>query len=191
VEFRSSEASITDFENAAFACVTYFLTRIILEFNLNFYMPLSKIDENMETAHKRASVVNNKFWFRKDIFQGPASEIGLFSIADIINGSSEFVGIIPIIRKYLSSCKLEPAELQVINQYLKFIEARANGTLKSTATWIRDFVRSHPLYKFDSIVSESIAYDLCKTVQQISNGQLKVPELLGDFMLFKETTSKF
>ena len=30
----------------------------------------------------------------------------------------------------------------------------------TTATWIRNFVRSHPAYKFDSVVSAEINYDV-------------------------------
>ncbi len=38
------------------------------------------------------------------------------------------------------------------------------GELQTPATWIRDFVRSHPSYKFDSVVSQEINYDLLKAV---------------------------
>lgn len=30
----------------------------------------------------------------------------------------------------------------------------------TTATWIRNFVRNHPAYKFDSVVSQEINFDL-------------------------------
>jgi len=185
VEFRSCEASITDFENAAFACLTYLFTRVILHYNLNLYMPLSKVDENMEIAHKRGSVIHHKFWFRKDISNSSQSEIGMFTIDEIMNGSSKFVGLIPLIRKYLSTTKLEPSGKELIDKYLTLIQLRANGSLKSTASWIRDFVQSHRDYKFDSIVSQSITYDLCNTVHQINNGTIKVPELLGDLGVMK------
>ena len=38
------------------------------------------------------------------------------------------------------------------------------GDLQTPATWMRDFVRSHPSYKFDSVVSQEINYDLLKAV---------------------------
>jgi hypothetical protein len=34
------------------------------------------------------------------------------------------------------------------------------GSLITPATWIRNFVRSHPAYRFDSVVSQEINYDL-------------------------------
>jgi len=31
-------------------------------------MPISKIDENMKRAQERDAVINQRFWWRKDIF---------------------------------------------------------------------------------------------------------------------------
>ena len=52
VEFRTPELQLTDFENAAFSIFTVLLSRVIIAFNLNLYMPMSKNDANMETAHE-------------------------------------------------------------------------------------------------------------------------------------------
>ncbi|KAJ6269285.1 glutamate-cysteine ligase-domain-containing protein [Bipolaris maydis] len=68
VEFRPMEIQITDFENAAFSIFIVLLTRAILSFNLNFYIPITLVSENMETAHIRDAVSTQKFWFRKDPF---------------------------------------------------------------------------------------------------------------------------
>lgn len=67
VEFRPCEAQITDFENAAFVCFIVLLTRVILTYQLNFLIPISKVEENMQRAQKRDAVLNQKFWFRKDL----------------------------------------------------------------------------------------------------------------------------
>ena len=37
------EVQKTDFENAAFSVFVVLLTRAILSFNLNFYVPISKV----------------------------------------------------------------------------------------------------------------------------------------------------
>jgi glutamate--cysteine ligase catalytic subunit len=37
------EVQMTDFENAAFAVFIVLLSRAILAFNLNFYIPISKV----------------------------------------------------------------------------------------------------------------------------------------------------
>ena len=52
-EFRPMEVQITDMENAAFAVMIVLVTRVILAFDLNLYIPLSKVDENMARAHAR------------------------------------------------------------------------------------------------------------------------------------------
>lgn len=49
VEFRSMEVQLTDFENAAFAVFVVLLSRAILYFNLNFYVPISKVRYPMRT----------------------------------------------------------------------------------------------------------------------------------------------
>jgi glutamate--cysteine ligase catalytic subunit len=68
VEFRPMEIQVTDFENAAFSVFIVLITRAILSFDLNFYIPIPKTDENMQTAHKRDAVLNDRFYFRKDPF---------------------------------------------------------------------------------------------------------------------------
>lgn len=68
VEFRPMEIQITDFENAAFSVFIVLITRAILSFDLNFYIPIPKTTENMETAHRRDAVLTEKFWFRKNPF---------------------------------------------------------------------------------------------------------------------------
>jgi len=115
VEFRSMEIQMTDFENAAFAVFIVLITRAILSFDLNFYIPIARATENMETAHRRDAVLNDKFYFRKDPFatratarssrapspsgsphrqpsevnQGPVEdEYELMTVDEIINGRS-------------------------------------------------------------------------------------------------------
>lgn len=68
VEFRPMEIQITDFENAAFSIFIVLITRAILSFDLNFYIPISRVTENMETAHARDAAHSSKFYFRKNPF---------------------------------------------------------------------------------------------------------------------------
>lgn len=49
----------------------------------------------------------------------------------------------------------------------------------TTAQWIRRFVREHPQYKFDSVVSQEINYDLVKAVDEVERGVRKADDLLG------------
>lgn len=66
VEFRPMEIQITDYENAAFSIFLVLVTRAILSFDLNFYIPIPLTTVNMETAHQRDAVLHRKFHFRND-----------------------------------------------------------------------------------------------------------------------------
>lgn len=44
---------------------------------------------------------------------------------------------------------------------------RSLGTSVTAATWIRNFIRSHPDYKFDSAINEEINYDLLKAIDEM------------------------
>ena len=59
------EIQLTDFENAAFTTFITLITRVILTFDLNLYIPLSRVDANMQRAHGRNAAVNGKFFFRR------------------------------------------------------------------------------------------------------------------------------
>ena len=52
------------------------------------------------------------------------------------------------------------------------------GSLLTAATWTRNFVRNHPAYKGDSVVSQEINYDLLVAVDEIERGVRKAPDLL-------------
>ena len=75
VEFRPMEIQMTDFENAAFSVFIVLVTRAILSFDLNLYIPIPRTTENMERAHARDAVLNQKFFFRRDAFPTVRSRI--------------------------------------------------------------------------------------------------------------------
>jgi len=101
------------------------------------------------------------------------------SIDEIINGSSEkFTGLIPFIRDYMDNIEIDVDTRCTVKQYLDFISDRASGKLMTTAKYMREFVKNHPSYKKDSVVSEEIEYDLLRRCDQISKGIVTCPELL-------------
>jgi glutamate--cysteine ligase catalytic subunit len=209
VEFRPMEIQITDFENAAFSIFMVLITRAILSFNLNFYMPITRVSENMETAHVRDAVSTEKFWFRKSPFSShkPSSGTGTstpaepisrpptpsgpvedeyeqMSINEIINGQSTdggFPGLIPLVESYLNSMNVDVETRCDLATYLDLIRKRANGTYWTAAKWMRHFVQTHPEYKKDSVVGEGITYDLVKAAEQITREEGK--DGLGKEML--------
>lgn len=50
VEFRPCEAQLTEFESSAFVCFIVLVTRVILSYNLNFLIPLSKVSIQMQSV---------------------------------------------------------------------------------------------------------------------------------------------
>ncbi len=62
--------------------------------------------------------------------------------------------------------------------YLELVAQRASGKLMTTATWIRQFVRNHPEYKGDSVVSQKINYDMIKQLDLIERGEVEAEGFL-------------
>ena len=208
-EFRSMEIQLTDFENAAFAVFIVLLQRTILTFDLNLYIPISKVDANMQRAHSRNSAARGKFFFRRHLapLEGDdgcsVKSVSMFTKAvkgdynrttedveaedadgvsfkrrsaptapgsveenafeemtmeEIMCGKGDyFPGLIPLVRAYLDHISPDSTSTSRLHTYLDFIEKRSTGELITPATWLRNFVRSHPDYKNDSVVSETIA----------------------------------
>lgn len=292
VEFRSMEVQITDFENAAFSVFIVLLSRAILFFGLNFYIPISKVDENMKRAHVRGASSQGRFYFRKHVFMrgsdlrsstpssngahsrdgsdcggctpcpdaiaaklnestqtlgvngnrahsrasssgsleslgssaplpGPGAaaleeaklgkrkearlrncfpavppppqaelserervpvehEYEEMSMEEIICGKGEYPGLLGLVTAYVDSLDVEEKIKLRLSKYLDLIRRRADGSLITTATWIRNFVRSHPAYQFDSVVSQEINYDLIRAIDEIERGVRKAPDLLPE-----------
>lgn len=177
------ELQFTDFENSAFCAFIILLVQSIRQYDLNFLMPLSKVDENMQRAQKMNSYVDEKFYFRKNIDENESSsncQLTEMTLDEIMNGSSEFKGLIPIIEDYVRELMdtLDPLTNCKINQFLSLIRLRAEGSLKTPAAFIRSFIVNHPAYKKDSVVNEEINYDLLWRIHLISKGLVDCPELL-------------
>ena len=197
VEFRPMEIQITDFENAAFAIFLVLVTRAILSFDLNFYIPIPLTTVNMETAHIRDAVLGHKFHFRNDPLPprpikangasgthtpanqpsrpptptGPVEdEHSLMTIDEIINGQpgEGFPGLIPLVESYLNSVNVDVETRCELARYLDLIRKRASGQLWTGSKWMRHFVREHEEYRGDSVISERICYDLIKAVEEIT-----------------------
>jgi glutamate--cysteine ligase catalytic subunit len=220
VEFRSMEAQLTSYENAAFTVFIGLVSRVILFFDLNLYMPMSKVNENMEFAHVRGAATKGMFHFRRNVVplssecgtgaedaggnpnnaqQGEtksasssADRVERMSILEIlmgkrvdtatnVNDQQYFPGLVPLLHAYLDIIDCDVETRRIVDDYLEFICQRASGELVTTATWMRNFVSAHPEYKFDSVVTEKIAYDLLQKCVGISQGTVRVPELFGSF----------
>jgi glutamate--cysteine ligase catalytic subunit len=118
-------------------------------------------------------------------------EYTLLTIDEIINGSKAtsdddddgFIGLIPLIESYLNTVNVDVQTRCDLARYLDLVSKRANGQLKTGATWIREFIRGHEDYRGDSRVTDKINYDLMKRVEKLGNGTGELDafdeELLG------------
>ncbi|KAI8320378.1 GCS-domain-containing protein [Martensiomyces pterosporus] len=236
VEFMTLEVQLTDEENAAFITFMVLLSRAILSYRLNLYLPISLMDQNMARAQKANAACDQLFYFRRDPFSGrdgksggsgrisrrekqepnawsstyastsarggssglrnrPAgtsshtltdsspdtAEYVELTVDEIMNGSRKYrvVGLLNVIHSYLNSLHLEYDVEIRLRQQLSLVEKRASGKLSTLAAWMRKFVRSHPDYRHDSVVPPSTNYDLLKTMNDIEEGRIKAPDLLG------------
>lgn len=64
VEFRPMEVQLTDFENAAFCVFVVLAAKLIVEKQLNLYVPLDQIDTSMKNASRQGAVVEEDYVFR-------------------------------------------------------------------------------------------------------------------------------
>ncbi|KAJ2783853.1 glutamate--cysteine ligase [Coemansia javaensis] len=178
VEFRPLEVQVTDFENAAFSVFTVLLARALLAFeDISLYIPVTKMDINMERAHRRDAVLRERFFFRRG--DAGADDVAELTANEIFNGTAGFVGLVPIVEMYLDSIDAEPAVRARLAPYLSFIRGRADGSVMTAAAWIRNFVQGHPAYQFDSVVPDEVNYDLVTALDDIAAGRRAAPELLG------------
>lgn len=57
VEFRTMEIQLTSDENAAYNILVFIMVLMMHHItNLNFYIPISLVDENFHRAHKRNAI---------------------------------------------------------------------------------------------------------------------------------------
>jgi glutamate--cysteine ligase catalytic subunit len=187
VEVRPMELQLTDFENSAFCSLVILLVKALRKMKLNLLMPISKVDENMKRAQRVNACLAEKFFFRKNINEAENEnqcELVEMSVDEIMNGSGEFKGMLNVLHEYLDSlCEDEDDDTEldsliVLKKNLKFLELRANGTLLTPASYMRKFIREHPLYKFDSVVTHEINYDLLRNIHAVATKEIPCPELL-------------
>ncbi|CAB4254579.1 similar to Saccharomyces cerevisiae YJL101C GSH1 Gamma glutamylcysteine synthetase catalyzes the first step in glutathione (GSH) biosynthesis [Maudiozyma barnettii] len=178
IEFRPLDVQITDFENAAYANFIFLITEaiLILGENLNPYLKMSHVWENMDKAHSMDAIIKEKFHW-KDTFNTESSTTSLMSINEIFHNSKSgiFATFINPILMYRGLVNKEWQELkesanyQRLYYYLKVISDRASGKTVSVARFIRNLIISHPDYKQDSQISELINYDLTLVFERLTN----------------------
>jgi glutamate--cysteine ligase catalytic subunit len=94
VEFRTMEVQLTADENSAYSLLIHLITRVLHEnTDLNLYIPISKLRENFERAHKRDALRKEKFFFRTNIHDNGEPVIAELTVFEILFGKGNFRGL--------------------------------------------------------------------------------------------------
>lgn len=165
VEFRTLDIQLTDFENSCLIVLLGLLVNVINHFNLDFIIPIREADTNMQRAHTRSAVLTEKFWFNKNFVQSDEywncglhqsdfkvsragendrkePEYEEFYVHEILSGKegTDFVGLFPIIKKFMEIKKFDKKSVDHVTHILDFLNARAKGDVPTGARFIRDLV---------------------------------------------------
>lgn len=74
VEFKTAEIQINPDENSAMDILMMRIAQMFYykDFNLNFYIPMSYVEENFRRSRINNAIMKEKFFFRKNVFDvGP------------------------------------------------------------------------------------------------------------------------
>ena len=118
---------MNDFGNAALVVFLALLTRVIITYGLDLTIPISQVNENINTAHRRDAIRQEKFFFHCD-----NDEIRSIYMNEIINGRKDFLGLVPLVRRYINEREdIDTITRHTIEQYLLLISKRAAGESSS------------------------------------------------------------
>jgi glutamate--cysteine ligase catalytic subunit len=150
VELRPLEVQKDDFSNAALLIFSNIIVRALLKYMPEFYIPISKLDQNMEICQRKDALLTEEIYF--NLGDG---EIKKYKIQDI----GKF--LLDICRRYIGQdMKTTSNQKQELEKYLEFIEGRINGIIPTDARMIRNFIEKHPKYKNNSFVESDVCHDL-------------------------------
>ncbi|WUR04855.1 glutamate-cysteine ligase [Vairimorpha necatrix] len=175
VEVRPMEIQATAFENAAFIYLVYLTIQAILEYDLNFYIPISLVDANFFNANRfirkssdyqsKLQEDDQKFFYRKNITDANEAEVCEGTVKDIFLGTEESQGILHFVYKIIDD--KYSAHSEFLKKYINFIEDKINNKYLSLSDYIRKFVITHPDYKNDSVLSDVILNELIENMVKI------------------------
>lgn len=135
------------------------------------------------------------------------------TIREIFEGCGDFCGLIPVVHKYLrvavahdcadnhrgqmdvaNGCLVdqtasETSVFNVLCSQVDFIAKRVSGQLPTFAQSLRRFIHLHPEYKQDSLISDSIAYDICLLALAIARDEISESEVTENYDFFAKLQS--
>jgi glutamate--cysteine ligase catalytic subunit len=203
VEIRPCDLQMTPYENTSMIAFILGLHAIIMRYDTNFIMPISKVDINFERSYLNDAINTQKFYWRinsvkgdkmqqlgfgkynsyteeqreKITYEEDQENIKELTINEIINGCERYnyPGILHIV---IDAMK-EYYKAEELIEYIKFVGKRASGELWTGAKFVRNFIMNNKLYKHDSIIGQELAYELVCLVEKIQNGEVRPKEMFG------------
>lgn len=173
VEFRVMDIMPTPFENSAYSVFVILLARALLKYKARLYIPMTEQDRNIGKAHRR-DPCKEKYCWRKDIFAenitAAPGEFVYLNVNEIYNGGQGFVGLVPLVLRFIEEEAGGSLNVQQIREYIALISMRAAGEIPTTAQYWRRFITSQPSYAHDSRINETIAKDIVKRSHDLSFG---------------------
>lgn len=196
LEFRCMDSPLTEIEKSLLTFMTSLFFRVVTDekMDINFYMPISKVDLNFKRSFKRNSIVNQKFFFRKHFCRQilgyvESEELVEITMLEFWSGSDQFAGMFKLIKVFLnlnsekiakdSYVQGEDIKGSVLKAFA-FFEARASGKLATMPSFFRSFVTGHADYKNDSVISDLITTDILKKAVEIQEQNYE-KSMFGDF----------
>jgi glutamate--cysteine ligase catalytic subunit len=149
VEFRPMEIQLSDYDNTSLLIFVNLMIRSILKYKPDWYIPINKVDENMKISQKKDAIINEKLYHKIN------GEINLFTCKEIGNE------LVELINKYINEeIDCNQSQKNLLNDYILNLIYKLDGSRKTDAKKMREFVMNHNKYKKDSYVNEEICYDL-------------------------------
>lgn len=157
----------------------------------------------MQRAAKLNSVLNQKFWFRRDISKNAedfsCEEMSLHNILFSEPGPADSqeeeyhrgLGLLKLCKQmFEKKVKEKHCSIDAFNSFMEMYNLfyfRTAGKLPTDAAFLRACLAAHPEYRGNSILSSGATYDICRMAIRMGSGELEVPELLGPFACNQKT----
>jgi len=154
MEFRPMEIQLSDTDNVALLLFTTVYLRTVLEFNLDYRLPISSLLKNVTTSEQMDSCRSGRF------YQVVNGQVRYLTLAEIFMNPTH--GVWWKMIKYIVALHYEATSKFALLEYLAIIISRFQGTRLTDARRIREYVINHPGYQGDSQVSKEIMDDLVK-----------------------------
>lgn len=196
LEFRCMDAPLTEIEKSLLTFMTTLFFRVVIDprLDINFYIPMTCVDENFRRAFTRDSTTKQRFFFRRHfcpLVTGyvNSEEVVELTLAEFWEGTPTFAGMkalfalfIQLNEKELAQQSQEQGEpiVDLIWKVHAFYGARAAGKLETAPNFFRKFIFGHQAYGGDSYIDDRITTDVIDlAVDLAKKGYEK--SLMGDF----------